>query len=69
MCIVISENLQLLLSISSELNSIFSNSNPEPINVKWSKGQMVIVKYHLDNMWHRGTIIEVIIKSYRNKLV
>lgn len=44
-----------------ELNYIFSNSQPEPINMKWSQGQSVIVKYYLDKKWYRGTILKVCI--------
>jgi len=29
------------------------------MNVKWKQGQMVIVRYHLDNQWYRGTITKV----------
>lgn len=59
MYINILETPQLLKNISEELNSIFSGSQPEPMNIKWKEGQMVIVKYHLDDKWYRGTIIEV----------
>uniref|UniRef100_A0A2S2NKN9 RING finger protein n=2 Tax=Schizaphis graminum TaxID=13262 RepID=A0A2S2NKN9_SCHGA len=52
------ETPQLLQLVSSELNELFSNSQPEPINMKWSEGQSVIVQYHLDNMWYRGTILK-----------
>lgn len=41
------------------LNEEFSNSSPEPINYQWTVGQMVIVQYHLDKKWYRGTIIKV----------
>lgn len=50
---------QLLQNVKDELNCIFMNSEPEPINFKWNNGQMVIVKYHLDNLWYRGIILEV----------
>lgn len=53
------ETPQLLQLVSNELNEVFSNSQPEPINIEWSEGQSVIVQYHLDNMWYRGTIIKI----------
>ncbi|KAE9534553.1 hypothetical protein AGLY_008643 [Aphis glycines] len=53
------ETFQLLQLVSNELNEVFSNSQPEPINIEWSEGQSVIVQYHLDNMWYRGTIIKI----------
>lgn len=59
MCINTLETVQLLRNISEELSSVFSNTQPEPINVKWSEGQMVIVMYHLDKQWYRGTITKV----------
>lgn len=52
-------SVKLLENITEELNSIFKDSNPEPINYKWTKGQMVTVKYHQNNLWYRGTIINV----------
>lgn len=59
--IIVLETPQLLQLVSNELNEVFSNSQPEPINIEWSEGQSVIVQYHLDNMWYRGTIIKVCI--------
>lgn len=56
---MIPDTPQLLQSIVDKLNLIFMNSQPEPINLKWSNGQMVIAKYHLDNLWYRGIILEV----------
>ncbi|XP_025195551.1 RING finger protein 17-like isoform X2 [Melanaphis sacchari] len=52
------ETPQLLQLVSNELNEMFSNSQPEPFNMQWSEGQSVIVQYHLDNMWYRGTILK-----------
>lgn len=45
--------------VSTRLNSLFVDSQPEPTNYKWVKGQMVISKYFLDNSWYRGTILKV----------
>ncbi|XP_022183496.1 RING finger protein 17 isoform X2 [Myzus persicae] len=53
------ETSQSLQLVTDELNDIFSNSQPEPINMKWSEEQSVIVKYHLDNKWYRGTILKI----------
>jgi len=59
MNIMVSDTDQLLQKVMDKLNSVYYNSLPEPINVKWSEGQMVIVKYHLDKQWYRGTILQV----------
>ncbi|XP_029343661.1 uncharacterized protein LOC100158953 [Acyrthosiphon pisum] len=53
------ETPQSLQLVKDELNYIFSNSQPEPINMEWSRGQSVIVKYYQDNKWYRGTILKI----------
>lgn len=60
---------QLLQNVTEELNCVFMNSEPEPINFKWSNGQMVIVKYHLDNLWYRGIILEVSVLFNLRKII
>lgn len=56
---IIPETSKLIKYLSTELNSLYSNSKPEPTNYEWIEGQMVISKYFLDNSWYRATILEV----------
>lgn len=67
MCIVILEIVQLLKNVKEKLNDLFINSKPEPENYQWEKKQIVIVKYHLDQMWYRGTILKVCIFNRLSK--
>ncbi|CAI6344252.1 unnamed protein product [Macrosiphum euphorbiae] len=53
------ETRQSLQLVMDELNYIFSNSQPEPINMKWNQGQSVIVQYYQDKKWYRGTILKI----------
>lgn len=69
MNIIILDIPQLLHNVLDELNLMFINSKPEPTNFKWSNGQMVIVKYHLDNQWYRGIILEVSILFHLQRII
>lgn len=66
--IIIPETTQNLKLITDELSETFSNTQPEPINMKWSQGQPVNVKYHQDNKWYRGTILKVCILFLFSKM-
>ncbi|KAB0802822.1 hypothetical protein PPYR_05008 [Photinus pyralis] len=45
--------------MGEKMNTYFKQTQPEPIGTVWMTGQLCTVKYHLNDEWYRGKIINV----------
>lgn len=45
--------------IRDTLLAVYANSKPTPDDQFWTNGQLCIVRYHLDNNWYRGKVLNV----------
>ncbi|XP_039285887.1 tudor domain-containing protein 1 [Nilaparvata lugens] len=46
--------------IGATLQTKYENSRPSPHDSFWSAGQLCVAKYHADQKWYRGKVMEVL---------